>query len=87
MGNNMDYTINDWREYKKYFGMTTADISVMTGLAEQSILNATSKGYVRKYGMPTWAVSAIRTWKMGIASESVRNDLFRSKLIELINNR
>ena len=87
MGKHSGYTIEDWRAYKKYFGLTTADISDMTGLVEQSILNATSKGYVKKYGMPTWAVSAIRTWKMGISMNKVLNDDFKSELIELINSK
>jgi hypothetical protein len=87
MGNYRGYTIEDWRAYKKYFGLTTDNIVEMSGLAKRSILNATSRGYVKKYGMPTWAVLAIRTWKMGLASEAVRSDRFKRGLIELINSK
>ena len=87
MGKSTGYTIDDWRAFKKYFGFTTSDIASAIGLAEQSILNATSKGYVKKHGMPTWAIAAIWSWKACLEENVSKEAELKRSIIELINKR
>ncbi len=79
------YGVADWKAFKVHFGLKTSDLSLLIGLSEQSIRNATSASYVRRHGMPTWAVSAIFTWKKAVESDISREADLKDKLKQLID--
>lgn len=55
----MNYTHQDWKEFKKEFSLSNKDIGEIIGMAETSIENQCAPAKT----LPKWAKAFIYSWK------------------------